>query len=93
MRGIAGGKLSAKFENLKDEALREKVRGFLQFTGEGKADDLVHLSLAYLLAAPEVSSIIIGSRRAEHVEANAKAASRPVPPEVIKSVREYLSKA
>lgn len=90
MRGLAGGKLSAKFENLKDEALKESVRGFLKFAdGTGEARDLVHLALGYLLSSPEVTSIIVGSRRLEAVESNLQACQFPLSPELVEKVRAY----
>lgn len=76
MRGIAGGKLSAKFENLKDD-LKEAEGRYWRFhevrRPGGKARDLVHLSLGYLLSRPEVSSVIIGTRHLENVR------SKPTP--------------
>ncbi|MBX7247372.1 MAG: aldo/keto reductase [Candidatus Sumerlaeaceae bacterium] len=91
MRGIAGGKLSAKFENLKDEKLKDAIRGFLKYVGPepGKARDLVHLSLGYLLSRPEVSSVIIGTRRLDTVAANAEAAAQALSPSLLAEARDY----
>lgn len=90
MRGLAGGKLSPKFENLQDERLRESVRGFLPFTGDATgAQDLVHLALGYLLGRPEISSIIVGSRRLEAVESNLRACAKALSPQLLEKVRGH----
>ncbi len=89
MRGLAGGKLSPKFENLQNEKLREAVRGFLQFVGPDGARDLVHLAIGYVLGAPEVSTVIVGSRKFEHVQTNLTAARDSLPAELREKVRSY----
>jgi len=89
MRGLAGGKLSPKFENLQNEALREAVRGFFQFVGPEGAHNLIHLAIGYLLATPEVSTVIIGSRKFEHVQINLQVAQVPLPADLRDKVRGY----
>ena len=68
MRGIAGGKLTAKHTAPpKDERLRAAIAGFERFVGGADgARDLVHLAIAYLLATRQVppsSSARAASRR------------------------------
>lgn len=90
MRGLAGGKLTSKFENLKDEELREKIRGLVPFTGEGtSAEDIAHLAIQYILAEQAVSTIILGTRRLERVRENLARAAKPIPTDLIERVREY----
>jgi aryl-alcohol dehydrogenase-like predicted oxidoreductase len=89
MRGIAGGKLSSKHANLKDEKLRAAIAGFGRFVGAGAAADLVHLSIAYLLSRAEVSSVILGTRRLEAVKSNLEASRGPLSRELLAQVREY----
>jgi len=90
MRPLAGGKLSAKFERLKDERLREQVRALRRFIGDGQpAQDLVHLALGFVLAHPAVSTIIPGSRRLEAVESNLAVSREPLPAAFVEEVRAF----
>jgi aryl-alcohol dehydrogenase-like predicted oxidoreductase len=87
MRGLAGGKLSAKFERLADERLKSSIRALLPFVGEGKpAADLPQLAIGYVLAHPAVSTVIAGSRRLEHVRHNRIASERPLPSDYVHQV-------
>ncbi|MGI8907604.1 MAG: aldo/keto reductase [Candidatus Sumerlaeaceae bacterium] len=89
MRGLAGGKLSRKYMNLQNAELRGAIAGFEHFASGDKRDPLVHLALGYVLARPEVSSVIAGSRRLEAVEENIAAANRPLQSEQVERVRQY----
>jgi len=91
MRGLAGGKLSGKYRNLQDETLRSRIASFERFIGEGRARDLTHLAIGYLLAAPEVSTVIAGSRRIAHVRDNIAAALTPLPSALIDEVRSHAA--
>ncbi len=91
MRPLAGGKLSEKYRNLADEELRRRIQSFEQFLGEGKAPDLVHLAIGYLLAASAVSTILVGSRKMEHFRKNVAAALAPLPPELIEEMRRHAA--
>lgn len=88
MRGLAGGKLTGKFENLKDEALRERVRGFMPFV-QPPAESLAHLALQYVLSEPAVSTVIAGTRRLERVRDNLHLVDKPLPKELIERVRAH----
>lgn len=91
MRGLAGGKLSEKFERLQNERLKEAIRGFLAFSGEGKpARDLVHLAVGTVLAHPAVSTVILGSRRLDAVQSNFVASEHPLPADLVQEVHEYV---
>jgi len=90
MRGIAGGKLTAKYTALKDERLRAAIAGFERFVGGADgARDLVHLAIAYLLSRDEVSTVILGTRRLEAVVANLEAAHAPLLPALLARVHDY----
>jgi aryl-alcohol dehydrogenase-like predicted oxidoreductase len=90
MRGLAGGKLSGKYERIQDEALRGKVAGFGQFlNADNGPADLASLALGYLLAAPEVSSVIVGTRRLEAVQCNIASVEKPLAADLVARVREH----
>ncbi len=90
MRGLAGGKLSGKYERIQDDALRAKVASFRQFlNAENGPSDLASLALGYVLAAPEVSSVIVGTRRLEAVESNIAAVEKPLSAELVARVRAH----
>lgn len=90
MRGLAGGKLSHKFERLENQALRDAIASFQKFCGPGQpVRDIAHLAIGYLLAQPDVSTVIAGSRRLDNIDANIAAAASPLPPEFIKAVRSH----
>src|SRR5690606_12432464 len=89
MRGLAGGKLTDKYINLKDEKLRDQVRGFLRFVGGAGADDLAHLAIQFVLAEPAVSTVILGSRKLERVKENLARAERSLPTELMAEVRAF----
>lgn len=80
MRGLAGGKLTEKFARIPDEALRDEVA---KYDALARAHDvpggLATLAIQFILARPEVSSIIVGTRRLDAVEANLQAACADLP--------------
>jgi voltage-dependent potassium channel beta subunit len=59
------------------------------------ADDLgitrAQLAIAWILRHPEVTSVITGATKAEHVESNVKAAEVELPQEVIEQIDEIFS--
>jgi aryl-alcohol dehydrogenase-like predicted oxidoreductase len=91
MRGIAGGKLTHKYRNLQNEELKQAIRGFEQFAGGDGDDALLELAIGYVLARPEVSSIIIGSRRVEAIEQVVRAAEKHPGEHAIHAVRAYAA--
>lgn len=90
MRGLAGGKLTPKFERLQDEELKAAIRNFTSLCGgEGEPYDLVQLALGYILAQPEISSVIVGTRNLETVHSNIAATTAPLSPETIERIRAF----
>ena len=61
-------------------------------TEMAKPCDLVEVALGYVLAAPEVSSVIVGTRKLESVRTNLEATSKPVASNVISAARELARK-
>jgi aryl-alcohol dehydrogenase-like predicted oxidoreductase len=88
MRGLAGGKLSQKYKNLQDAELRGLVAEFDSIGPQQTADPLVHLSVGYLLAREEVSSVIVGSRRVEAVRQNIDVSQIPLETALLDRARE-----
>jgi aryl-alcohol dehydrogenase-like predicted oxidoreductase len=91
MRGLAGGKLSPKNVNLADESLRAKIASFEKFVGDGCAKDLIHLAIGYILATPAVSSILVGTRKTEHLKKGIAAAMDPLAPRLLEEVRAHAA--
>ncbi|MEO6623872.1 MAG: aldo/keto reductase, partial [Burkholderiaceae bacterium] len=60
---------------------------------EAQGRTLAELAIAWLLAQPQVSSVIAGATRPEQVEANAKAAEWVLTVEEVKAIRELLGAA
>lgn len=96
MRGLAGGKLTEKHARLENAALRGAIAGFSRFLAPEAGPDapatLAELAVRYLLASPEVSTIILGTRRAGALEANLASAARgPLSPDMAAAVRGYAA--
>jgi len=92
MRGLAGGKLTRKYTALQDESLRASINGYAEIAEELQADrpdPLAALAIAYVLQRPEVSSVILGTRRLEAVDENLAAAGAYLPPELVEKVQAY----
>jgi aryl-alcohol dehydrogenase-like predicted oxidoreductase len=96
MRGLAGGKLSPKFEKLQDEELKTVIRNFTSVCKTSAANtdqcDLVELALGYVLSAPEVSSVIVGTRKLATVKANLAASKNALEEAVLEQVRTMARK-
>lgn len=93
MRGLAGGKLSQKYSRLQDHELCSAIAGLSVIAEEypeSCQDRIVALAIGYVLARPEVSTVIIGTRRLRAIEQNLQAAGIPVSPELIEKVRSYV---
>ena len=96
MRGLAGGKLTEKYARLENEALRNAIAGFEEFVrprgGDDAPETLAELAVRYLLGRAEVSTIILGTRRAEALETNLTAAGRGALPQALMDrVRAYAA--
>lgn len=83
MRGLAGGKLTAKFENLQNRELADAIAAFDRISDE---DGLAALAVRFVLARPEVSSVILGTRRVSAIQENLKAAGTLLAPEILEKV-------
>lgn len=89
MRPLAGGKLTAKCARIEDPALREAIAGFAPFAPGESLEGLADLALRWVLAQPEVSTLIAGTRRLQTLQRNLEASQLRLDPEQIKSVRAY----
>jgi len=49
---------------------------------------MTHLALAWVMAKPEVTSVLVGARSAEQVTANAAAAQVNITPELVQRLDE-----
>lgn len=94
MRGLAGGKLTAKYRGLEDSALRETIGALEKRVASryaGAADPLAVAAQRFVLAHPAVSTVIIGTRRLEAVDANLAALAEPLSPDEQNFFREVVS--
>lgn len=91
MRPLAGGKLSGKYANLENADLRQAIQSFMQFVGNdaGQPKDLVQLALGYVLARPEISTIIPGSRRLEVMLDNIRQVATALSPALVAKVAAH----
>ena len=82
--GLALGRLTARVIPLlqHDAKLRQKVGPLLELAG-GDGRQLTALALAFLARNPAVSSVLVGSKRLEHVVENVDLLLAGVPEEVI----------
>ncbi len=85
------------------EAIREIATRFTKAGAAGKRasdcaaesvsgelpEDLAHLALGYVLAAPEVSTIIAGSRRIDAVRSNLTASRHPLAAALVERLRAH----
>ena len=67
MRGLAGGKLTSKYSNLQDQKLVEVIRELDRIAAP---ELLAAVAVRFVMARPEVSSAIFGTRRIEAVDEN-----------------------
>ncbi|MEP7357581.1 MAG: aldo/keto reductase [Anaerolineales bacterium] len=70
-------------------ALLDKLRPMAEAHGRSLAE----LAVAWLLAQPQIASVIAGATRPEQVEANAKAAEWVLTAEEVAAIRELLNAA
>lgn len=91
MRGLAGGKLTPKYHNLADESLKAKIASFEKLLTHSGAPDLSHLAIAYVVAAPEVSSVIVGTRKAIHLKKTITAAEHELSPDLVAEIRAHAA--
>lgn len=91
MRGLAGGKLTSKYKNLADESLKSKIATFEKFLCEGKLTDLAHLAIGYILASPVISSVLVGTRKIEHIKKSIAAALDPLPSRLVEELRKHAA--
>lgn len=90
MRPLAGGKLTDKCDRLADRSLCEAIRGFETAAGaQPETGTLAGLALAYILAHPAVTSLLVGTRRLDAVKANIEASRTPMPADRADRLRRY----
>ena len=68
---LANAQTAARFRNERNEARAEKLRAW----AEGQGHTLLELAFAWLLAKPQIASVIAGATRPEQVRANVQAAT------------------
>jgi len=81
MRGLAGGKLSAKYQNLKDQSLKAQIAFLESAAAELYPDStssLTRAALRFLMDSRVVSTAIIGTRRLEAVDSNLQDLASPI---------------
>lgn len=91
--GIPEGSRGAETKWL-DEQLNDKTLGRLRelsTAARGLNVEPSQLALAWILSHPEVTSVITGATRAEHVAMNVEAAELEVPADVINHLNEVFS--
>lgn len=91
MRGLAGGKLTEKYVNLSGSNLKAKIASFEKFLGSGGVFSLAHLALGYVLGSPDVSSVLVGTRKIEHLEKAIAAAWHPLAGELIEELHAHAT--
>jgi aryl-alcohol dehydrogenase-like predicted oxidoreductase len=80
--GMGAGRLTMKYEEIDSAAEREKVQSLALFAGRHEMT-LAELALRYVLSAFQVSTVIIGTKKIDHLLANITASDRgPLPDEV-----------
>lgn len=73
MRGLAGGKLTARYTNLADESLKSRIAALSDKARDlypDRPDPLACMALRFIKYQAAVSTIIIGTRRLEAVDTN-----------------------
>lgn len=94
MRSLAGGKLTPKYTRLQDEKLRQRISKLDALAKDaGLEGGLVQLAIGYLLSRPEVSTLIIGSRRLDAVLGNLELSTVQLPADVLAKVGELAREA
>ena len=76
-----------RFMNERTFAIADVARQF----AEERGHTTVELAIAWLLAQPQVASVIAGATRPEQVEANAKAADWALTEEEVTELNEKLA--
>lgn len=80
---LGAGALSEKHEHL-DAERREQIAGLKRLERPGRT--LAQVALRFVLAQPAVSCAIPGTRKIEHLHANAEAAAESLTPEELESL-------
>ena len=84
MRGLAGGKLTSKYDNLENAELRSQIAEFDKLAMESpEVQSLAHLAIAFIMQVPEVSTAIFGTRYAETLRSNIALNDVPISPETM----------
>ncbi len=90
MRPLAGGKLTDKYKNIKDEGIKNAIGKYLTIANiENNSYDLAEIAIAYILANKSVSTIIAGSRYLKNIEKNVHYSKKVLPKEIIDDIKNY----
>jgi aryl-alcohol dehydrogenase-like predicted oxidoreductase len=92
MRSLAGGKLTAKFRHINDQHVREALQELLRWTDPaGDPEGLSSLALRYALTPPQVSSVLLGTRRSTAVALGRFAAQQgPLNSEIVGRINKTI---
>ncbi|MCX7625911.1 MAG: aldo/keto reductase, partial [Candidatus Sumerlaeaceae bacterium] len=91
MRGLAGGKLTEKYVNILDLNLKEKIASFEKFLNMSGISSMTHLALGYVLGSPDVSCVLVGTRKIEHLDKAIAAAWSPIAPALLEELRAHAT--
>ena len=75
--GMARGMLSQKYSDVADTKQKEKIERLLKIASKNNLT-LSELALSFVLSSPNVSSVIIGTKKREHLNSNVSVIQRPV---------------
>lgn len=87
LAGMPAGAYRDRFLNERNFAILDILEPFAESRGHTVAE----LAIAWLLAQPQVATVIAGATKPEQVEANAKAADWKLSPEDLKELDEALA--
>ena len=86
-RGAAGSPIVTRTRSERNEALLPHLEKYAKDRGH----TILDLAFAWLVAHPQVSSVIAGQSSPEHVEANAKSADWEMTPEELEELNEIAA--
>ena len=89
--GSRGSRSQGFLTYLTDE-VREKIRKLTEIA-ESMDISMTHLALAWILRRPEISAVLIGATRPQHVEENVKASDVMLSSATIEEIEAILDNA
>ncbi|MDD4279682.1 aldo/keto reductase [Candidatus Sumerlaeota bacterium] len=94
MRSLAGGKLTRKYEALKDEAVKAQIAKLDNLATEAAdVKSLAHLAIAFVMNQEAVSTAIIGTRNAKTLEENIELSKCPVSQETLDKAMAIINQS